>query len=433
MKFIKVLFIITFCVVTTEGVFAQVQETSMASSGSFYSLFGMGFPTDYNNSRELGMGTIGVSLYNTQSNSLQNPAIWGTNTFTTASSGFNLSQFESSTGATDNTNAMFEPGYFQVTLPLYREKLGISASMYSVTRTDYRFLTVDSTVSSATNTIGYAADIRGTGGINKLELGLGWNATPNIALGYAPSFVFLTQNNSQDVFFDQSGYTRSLLNARVTGSALSHRFGALLTFRNLLNTRDRITFGATATLPVTIEAEETRIVTKRVSGRDQQVELRDPLKGEVTLPLDVKGGFTYYPSTLVNFSAEGSFAEWSSYESDFDQSDASAVMKDRLRAGFGAEYHPYRTNSTAFLSNFRYSGGVTYDTGHLKIEGENINTLWFSAGLGIISPRSNSSVDLSVRYGMRGTTNQNLIKEQIWSFALTVNLSELMFVRRKLQ
>lgn len=434
MKFIRVLLITIFCVFATEGVFAQVQETSMNSSGSFYSLFGMGFPTDYNNSRELGMGIIGVSLYNTQSNSLQNPALWGTNSFSTASSGFNLSQYQSSTEATDNTNAMFEPGYFQITLPLYREKLGISASMYSVTRTNYRFLTVDSTVSSPTNTIGYASDIRGTGGINKLELGMGWNVTPNIAIGYAPSFVFLTQNNSQDVFFNQSGYTRSLLDARVTGSAFSHRFGALLTFRRLLSSKDRITFGGSATLPVTINAEEERIVTKRVSGRDQKVELRDPSEGEVSLPLDVKAGFTYYPSTLVNFSAEGSFEEWGNYNSDFDQTDvSSAVMKDRLRAGFGAEYHPYRTNSDDFLSNFRYSGGVSYDTGHLKIEGENINTLWFSAGLGIISPRSNSSVDLSVRYGLRGTTNQNLIKEQIWSFAMTVNLSELMFVRRKLQ
>ncbi|WP_020404200.1 hypothetical protein [Gracilimonas tropica] len=433
MKFYKILFlgILLFC--AGQSGFAQVEESSMSSSGSFYSLFGAGYPTDYNNAREAGMGIIGVSLYNSQSNSLQNPAIWGTNAFTTASSGFNLSQFQANTGDVENVNAMLEPGYFQVTLPLYREKLGLSASMYSVTRTNYRFVTVDSTESSPGNTIGYASDIRGTGGINKLEFGLGWNISPNISIGYAPAFTFISQNNSQDVFFNQSGYNSSFLDARITGNAISHRFGTLLNFQRIFNSRDRISFGAAATLPVTIDAKETRIVTKMVSGVDQEVELREPLEGEISLPLDVKAGLTYYPSNLVNVSAEGLFEQWSEYSSDFDQNLDAAELKDRFKAGLGAEYHPYRTNSGSFLSNFRYSGGISYDTGHLKVEGENINTLWFSAGLGIISPRSNSSVALSVRYGLRGTTNQDLIREEIWSFNLSVNLSELMFVRRKLQ
>ncbi len=107
-------------------------------------------------------------------------------------------------------------------------------------------------------------------------------------------------------------------------------------------------------------------------------------------------------------------------------------MSDRYRLGLGTQYHPYQLGSEKFLSKFKYSAGVTYDTGHLTIDNQNIETLWFSAGLGILSPRSRSSVDVSFRYGLRGTTSANLVQERIWAINLSVNLAELMFFRPKL-
>lgn len=432
MKTFKQLIIIVLLLFSTQNVLAQIEGASESRSGSFYSLFGVGYPTDNNNARELGMGIIGVSLDNNQSNSLQNPALWGKNSLTTASSGINLSRFDVSDNTSQNVNALLEVGYLQVTLPLYREKLGMSMSMYAETRSNYRFITIDSTAISPDNMVNYASDIRGAGGVNKLEFGLGWNINKNISVGYAPSLTFIAQNNSQDVFFDQSGFNPSNLDAKVTGTAMGHRFGSLLTFRKLFNGKDRLTVGATATLPITIDAEEELTVRKSVNAQDQEVILRTPEKGQVTLPMELKGGLTYYPSQLVNISLEGLFENWSKYSSDFDPNNELSMMKDRVKFGIGGEYMPYRTNSDKFLSNFRYSGGVSYDTGHLNIQNEDINTLWFSSGLGIISPRSSSSIDLSVRYGLRGTTNNNLIKENIWSFNLTVNLSELMFFRKRL-
>ncbi len=433
MKFFKHLLVFILLGLSANTLMAQIEGDSQSRSGSFYSLFGVGFPTDANNPQELGLGIIGVSLDNRQSNTLQNPAMWGKNTLTTASSGFNLAQFQSTSQTSESINALFEAGYLQITFPVFREKLGVSASMYSVTRSNYRFVTFDSTVASPNNTVNYASDIRGAGGINKLEVGFGWNINRNIAVGYAPSLTFISQNNSQDVFFDQSGYGTSNLDSKITGSTIGHRFGALFTFRNLFRSADRISIGTSATLPISINAKNRITVSKVVNGQDQEVNLRDAVKGTVRLPLKLSGGLTYYPTGLVNFSFEGLYEQWSDYSSEFNPSNELALMKDRFKAGFGGEYHPYKTNSTSFLSNFRYSGGISYDTGHLSIRNQDISTLWFSAGLGIISPRSSSSVDLSIRYGLRGTTNENLIKEKIWALNLSVNLSELMFFRQKLR
>lgn len=433
MKTLTSFFVSTILLFSASTATAQIEGDSQSKSGSFYSLFGVGYPTDTNNSQELGLGIIGVSLDNRQSNTLQNPALWGKNTLTTASSGFNMAQFQATSQTSESVNALLEAGYLQFTFPVLREKLGVSASMYSVTSSNYRFVTFDSTAASPTNTVNYASDIRGAGGVNKLELGFGWNINKNISVGYAPSLTFISQNNSQDVFFDQAGYGTSNLDSKITGTAMGHRFGALFTFRNLLRSADRISIGAAATLPITIDAKNKTTVSKIVNGQDQVVGLRDAEKGEISLPVELKGGLTYYPSSLVNFSIEGLYEQWSDYNSSFDPSNELNMMKDRFKAGFGGEYHPYRTNSENFFSNFRYSGGVSFDSGHLAINDQDINTLWFSAGLGIISPRSSSSVDLSFRYGLRGTTNENLIKEEIWALNLSVNLSELMFFRQKLR
>lgn len=433
MKILRHFFVLAILFLSANTVMAQIEGDSQSKSGSFYSLFGVGYPTDANNPQELGLGIIGVSLDNRQSNSLQNPALWGKNTLTTASTGFNMAQFQATSETSESVNALLEASYVQFTFPILREKLGISASMYPVTSSNYRFVTFDSAAATPTNTVNYASDIRGSGGINKLELGFGWNINQNIAVGYAPSLTFISQNNSQDVFFDQAGYGTSNLDSKITGTAMGHRFGALLTFRNLFRPADRISFGAAATLPITINAKNKTTVSKFVNGQDQVVGIREADKGDIHLPIELKGGLTYYPSGLVNFSVEGLYEQWSDYNSAFDPSSELNMMKDRFKAGFGGEYHPYKTNATNFFSNFRYSGGVSFDSGHLAINDQDINTLWFSAGLGIISPRSSSSVDLSLRYGLRGTTNENLIKEEIWALNLSVNLSELMFFRQKLR
>jgi hypothetical protein len=81
--------------------------------------------------------------------------------------------------------------------------------------------------------------------------------------------------------------------------------------------------------------------------------------------------------------------------------------------------------------------GASYDSGNLKIKGENIKTLLFSAGLGLFSPTKvsgfHSSIDISFYYGIRGTKSHNLVKENIFGIKLSLNLAELFFFRPKLQ
>lgn len=417
------------CIAVLFVAFAQTanaqDDLSRNNSGSFYSLFGMGMPFDNTTARESGMGIFGVSLDNSESNSLQNPAFWGSNNLTTATSGVRLSRFNVQSMADDNMNALLEAGYLQLTFPIYRQKLGVSASLYPVTKSNYRIFSEEANIISPGDTVRYITDLKGTGGVNKLEIGFGWQINRYLSVGYAPSLAFITKSNSEKVYFQQSGYNNNQIDNKISGATLAHRFGALLGFR-------RFSLGAAVQLPINIDANRERTVVRNVSNAMREVTLNSE-NGSIYIPLELNSGFTYYPSPLVNISLEGQLQKWSEYESEISPGyESSEVqMSDRYRLGLGAEFHPYKYNSDKFLSKFRYSAGLSYDSGHLSINDHNIDTYWLSAGLGILS-RSRSTVDISFRYGIRGTTSDNLIQENIWTINLSVNLMEFMFHRPKL-
>ena len=54
-----------------------------------------------------------------------------------------------------------------------------------------------------------------------------------------------------------------------------------------------------------------------------------------------------------------------------------------------------------------------------------------SFGLGLPLRKTKSEINLSVEVGERGTTNNNLIKEQFLRFQIGLSLSDIWFVKRK--
>lgn len=436
----KIIAPITVCVllilITTE--FAVSQDTEDGIGGSPYSAYGIGMPQDITSHNFRGQGLLGVSGITGEFTTLSNPALWGAAFLTQASTGLQLSKFTLNDGTSTEETSNLSSEYLQILLPLSRGKIGLSFGLYPVTRSNFRILDFDSFTSAISDTVNRSSEVRSSGGVNKFEAGFGFKITDNIYFGYAPSVAFITLENSEEIFFDTPGFFAQSQSTSITGAAFSQRFGISGTFRRLITEQDKISFGATINLPYTIESKREFTSLKEINGIEREVNLTsltNNAEGDVHIPLEASFGLGYAPSPLVNFSAEGVFQKWSEYKNEIEPSE-EAVMSDRLKVGFGGQFHPYKKNSRAFFSRFKYSGGVSYDTGHLTIQGNDISTLWINTGLGILgrnSATSFPSVDLSFQYGFRGTTDNNLIKERIWTLGFSINLNERMFVRPKLR
>ncbi len=436
-KTLNLIFIWIF-VAVIGGTSAVSQESDKGLGGSSYSAYGIGMPLDITSHNFIGQGLLGVSGITDEFTNLANPALWGGAFITQASTGLKLSKFNLDNGSTSQENSNFASEYIQMILPLSRGKLGLSVSLYPVTRSDFRVLDQGTFYSSASDTINYVNEVRNSGGVNKFELGFGFRISKNIYFGYAPSVAFITLEKSESIIFDTPGYITQDQSSNITGAAFSQRFGISANFQKLFSQQDKISFGATLNLPYQIGSKREFTSYKQIDGISQEIDLTSSVnmsEGDVYIPLEASFGLGYAPSPFINIAAEGTFQKWSEFSNDIDPA-AEAVMSDRMKVGVGGQYHPYKRNSRSFFSRFKYSGGVSYDTGHLTIQGNDISTLWINTGLGILgrnSAISFPSFDVSFQYGFRGTTDNNLIKERIWTLGLSVNLNERMFVRPKLR
>ena len=412
----------------------QAQDSDEGIGGSPYSVFGLGMPQDITSDNFKGQGILGVSGITQEMTNLSNPALWSRSYFTQAFTGLNLSKFNLKTSSGSEETSNFGSGYLHALFPISPGKLGLSVSLYPVTRTNYRFADSGTFLSSPTDTVAFANEIRNSGGLNKFEVGFGLKLTKHISFGYAPSVAFMSLQNDESITFNSGAFNAQNQRVNNTGVAFSQRFGLSALFESVLRETDRIALGATLTLPYTIGTKSSFKVTKTIQGIEEEVDYTSSIpvsEGNVNVPLGASFGLGYGPSQFINFAVEGIYQQWSDYSNDLALSQQS-VLKDRWKVGFGGQFHPYKNNSGRFFSRFKYSGGLSYDTGHLTIQGNDISTLWINTGLGILSRRS-SSVDISFQYGFRGTTDNNLIQERIWTLGLSVNLTELMFIRQKLR
>ncbi len=389
----------------------------------------------------MGIGLPGVSNYSGMSASISNPAHWGLIGYTYGNISLGLDTYRATDNSSSARNTMFGIESFQFAFPILRSKLGASISFTPLVRSDYQRQEngeFDPVPGLDVEPVRFLKSTVGSGGANRFEVGLGYRLLNNISVGYAFSVNLLAIENSITPIFSSLQFRASPYDVAIEGYDFGHRFGLYAFKSGLFNSEDQLAFGASLSLPVSIDAERTVSSFRSVNLGSRLETLiilneGDPNRtGTVKLPLEFNAGLTYNLNRLTNVVGEVQLQNWGDAEYSFDLSQQE-YFKDRMRAGIGFQYHPYRSDQRdGFFSNFKYSIGTTYDNGHLSIQDQDIETIFLNAGIGLMS-RSQSSIDLSVHYGIRGTESSNLVKENIWGFKLSLNLAELMFIQQKFQ
>lgn len=418
-------------------VYSQRTSDDEVVGGSIYSKIGFGFPTDISSPHTDGMGMSGVSVFDPFMASLSNPAHWGKSNFTQASVLVGLESFYSEDNIDSKRTLAFDFGNFQFVFPIIKQKMGASISFTPLTRSRFN---LDNTTEFGTATgddqIFVNTRSRGTGGVNRAEIGLGYSLNDNISVGYGVSVYFTNIENDINTIFTSVRFLPVEFTESINGTGFGNRFGFFSRFKEIFSSNDWISFGTSVNLPVSYTANRQVESFKDVDGSDTLIDLLgddQSRRDDVKFPLEINAGLTYNSSSRFNVTSELLYQKWTDAEFSF-RPDEEQYFVDRIKLGVGGQFHPYTSNQRRdFFSNFRYSAGVNYDSGHLKIDGNDIDTISFHLGLGIITRNDASSVDISFHYGLRGTETDNLIRERIWGIKLSLNLAEIMFLQPKFQ
>lgn len=415
---------------------AHAQEETMANNASVYSYLGFGTPVDMKSPFASGMGLIGVAISDVTRASLANPAFWGETSYTNGAAGFNFMTYDAADNFGNSQNLSFNFTHAQLVIPVMRNRLGVSIALFPETHSSFQFNIEDEITlptADSTSVIQYNIFNRGTGGINRLELGFGVRVNDNISLGYAPSLMFGVSESVNDIIFGSNLYQRANYTTRTRYRGFGHRFGALASTHGLFNENDKVLIGATASLTSNLSAHRrvsTEFVVGNQIGETDLVPEESFGKQTVRFPFETTAGITYFPRQYLLIGAEFQYQQWSDYV-DFN-GNPDPYLKDRMRLALGFEYDALGRGESGFLNSFIYRLGFSYDDGHLEINNKEIQTMLFSFGLGIPTRAFGSSIDVGFDYGIRGTKDNNLVRERIFGVKLSFNLSEIMFVQRRL-
>ena len=416
---------------------AQSDQNSLSRSGSFYSGFAFGAPADIYSGHTVGIGLPGVSDPDGFKPNVTNPAHWGNARLSKGQIRFGLSGYRGADASNQETYSLFTIESFQVVLPILRDRLGASIGFRPATRLEYsRTNSGIFEPGELVDPVGFITNSTGTGGVNVLEAGFGYRFNDYVSVGYAPSVFLMALEKNSTTDFSQGQFQSKSITETIGGYAAGHRFGAYVQAGGLLAERDRLQVGLSVQLPVSIEADLKKTTFRPVDGVFKEVEIGDGTgvsTADVKIPLEVHAGITYYLNPANSITTELQYQQWSDarFSSDLTQ---ETYFTDRFKTGLGYQFKPDRTRfGRSFLNRLQYRTGITYDTGHLTLSGNTIDTWMIHAGISVPSPTSPSSMDLSFHTGWQGTDSMNLVKEQIFIVKLSLNLAEFMFVRSRFQ
>lgn len=426
-------------IILVAGLVVSVTGQSELHGTTTYSYMGVGFPVDVRSSQAASMGVNGVSLANRFSASYANPAMHSQAFFTTVSGGVLYRRHDATDNDGSAVNAQLDFSNFQFVFPVVRERIGASFGVHPITETSYsltRRTVLAPGLTNSADTIRFKTDLVGRGGLNRMEVGFGARLNDWLSVGYAPSLVFGTIRNRKDVVFENPGYQVENQQNVLTNVGFGNRFGAFATFTKPFRSNDVLAIGLSVSLPVRLNTDDSYREIRVFQDPSSNVNVRrefieDRGRGDNEIPLEYALGFAYYPNVSWIVSSDMLVQNWASYK-NFNGG-AESYLKNRMKTGLGTQYTSPYTSDGGLLNGAQYRAGVSYDTGHLTFSGTPVTTLLFTGGLGLPARVAGSSIDISVDYGFRGTTSHDLVREQIFAFKVSFNLSELMFLQRKLE
>jgi hypothetical protein len=394
-----------------------------------YSRFGLGELFQSTHANNMAMGGISTGVYNRFFVNPSNPASYSA--FDSLSFVFDLglyTKFSDFSTTSQSQSATFTSlGNLSFGFPVtnwWRGAFGLipySATGYKMT--DYH-----------TDTIfdNYRNVYEGKGGVNQFFIGSSFDITRNLSVGLNVSYLFGTTDRSTATVFPDSLYR---FNVKRTNSARVHdlvlNYG-LMYHRNL-NKGYHLTVGASFFAKSNVNVKADKIAYTYTSSSLGVDNIRDTLllennsKEEITLPMGIGAGLSFGRGSKWLVGGDFSYKQWE----DFKFFAAPEPLANNMQFAVGGFYNPSVSTVSNYFNRVTYRAGVRYSDGFLELRDQRINEFGISFGVGLPLPRTNSTINLAVEVGSRGTKNENLIQENYVKFTLGLSIFERWFVIRK--
>ncbi len=432
---------------------------AQTATSSPYSRYGIGDVNTRNYSQSFAMGGTNIAVQNDTLSMFfinnANPASYSNMRLTTAELGLNFTHLTLQSSSTKKSINSASPGYISLAFPLYKKWWGASFGLIPYSSVGYKI----SDHQELTNIGGVDDLYEGTGGINQVYFGNGIKpfagfkklkhkkTLSGISLGFNVSYLFGKIDNTRRSIFSSSSNsfnTKTGTTTRISDLYLDYGLQYSYTIDSVkkreLKEKVKLLFGATFAAQTNISAKIDSLSTSYVvnsSGYElpkDTIEYSQNKIGTVTFPLSFGVGFGFKKGDRWLVVADFAMQNWSSYQA-FNQTQG---LKNSMRVSIGTQYVPNnKANGKGdYYKRVYYRIGARYGQTAIELKNTQLTEYAVSAGFGLPVGRnylmqSFSLVNIGVEFGERGTTTNNLIKEQFFKINVGFTINDRWFVKPK--
>ena len=286
------------------------------------------------------------------------------------------------------------------------------------------YSTVNFAITKDDNQLGISSteQFYGSGGISRLDVGSSVALTDRVHLGFKVNYLVGSILETTTMTFTDNTYTNNELTLSDHYSGLLYTIGG--TIEGLGGIIDSPLFkplvlGFVIETPAALDLREERFALTA-----QTYDTTSTRYGTSDIPLFVAVGASYTVADRFVLAADISVQDWSNAKS---LGVHPPELRNSFRAGGGCEILP-KKDADSYFGHVIYRAGFCYNSGNLQINNQAINGMFVTAGLGL-PIGVESHLNIGLQYGVSGTTQNGLQKDNIFRLTVSISGSELWFIR----
>ncbi|WP_338408829.1 hypothetical protein [uncultured Flavobacterium sp.] len=409
--------IISACLLLSLMSFAQ------GGSSSPYSFYGIGEVRFKGSLENRSMGGLSIAPDSIHIN-LQNPAGYANLKLTSFTIGGSRSSTKLKTDAESASAQRTTLDYLALALPF--GKLGVGFGLIPYSSVGYKIESI-STDNSQNN-----KRFNGSGGVNKVFLGMGYKLAPNLSIGADAHYNFgkIETNSLEFMPFIPIG-SRELNTSDLSG--VNFNFGMM--YQTKISKKLSLFSSLNFSPESTLASQNTRNISTVVLNSNIGVQVVDEMEN-LSTPTDLK-----LPSKLSFGAGIGDSGKWllgaeitsqnkGNLANSYNTID-NVVYEKYSKYSIGGYYVPNSKSFSSYAKRITYRAGLKYEKTGLVINSKSINDMGLTLGVGLPITGSFSNVNFGLEMGKKGTKAANLIQENYINLNVSFSLNDKWFVKTK--
>lgn len=400
-----------------------------------YSAYGMGMMSEKGFVANSGMGNAGIAYQSPWFIPVLNPALLGSQSFSSFEAGLSITQNNISDEVTRFRQVNGGLKYISLAFPIVPGKYGLSISLKPLSSKNYEIL--QRRRSEEFDPQAELARFQGSGTISQFSLSNGWNINKNIAVGLEANYNFgnLTDRTVFEnvINGEDTVAIPYLISAENKDNFSDFSFVLGTKFTKKLG-ENYLSLGVTYDLEANLNTTRNTYLQLLSSTETPITQLTDSstfmvagTEGTTTLPQKISAGLSYVRPNKWAILADFSYQDWRQYRS-FGIAESNYVEETKIN--IGGEYTPNIQSGTRYLERVTYRAGINISNGSLVINNNRINS--FGITFGTTLPITQvSNINLAFEVGQRGTLLNSLVQENYLNFNLSFTFNDRWFLRRQ--